>query len=318
LPTAEFGRLLISRTGLTGVSIQTVQTAPDRSPGSDEADLLMAQAERFAAMPAFDEAVRAYIAGMTGFRRSNRLMNKLISSHARWRLAGYLLYLHADRERFGPDGGATYGNLLEMCSRPPEISPRVLKTMLALLQFTGFVAATRHNSDGRSKIYKPTPRMRDFMQPWLHYATGTLDILEPDLRRARLWNDDPGFVDRFLVSSGRAHETAKPLVERMPEWVAFFGTREGAGAVVLAIMRADIDGAAVPSRAELAKAFGLSKTQVTKTLQLGETEGYFMLDADGVPAATDFLRATFRQWVSTELAFYAQHMQPAVAPLPGL
>lgn len=279
---------------------------------AEESDPLLVQAERFAAMPAFDEAVRAYLAGTTGFRRSNRLMNKLISSHARWRMAGYLLYLYADRERFGADGGATYTNLLAMCSRSPEISPRVLKTMLALLQFTGYVAAKRHSGDGRSKIYKPTPRMQDFMQPWLRYATGTLDILEPEIGRAHLLQNDPGFVDRFLVSSGRAHETAKPLVKYMPEWVAFFGTREGAGAVVLSIMRADIDGTTVPSRAELARAFGISKTQVTKVLQFGETKGYFVLDADGVPAATDFLRATFRQWVATELAFYARHMQPTV------
>jgi energy-converting hydrogenase Eha subunit F len=298
---------------LARVSDQTeiLTTALGGFRRAEETDPLAAQAARFAASPAFDEAVRAYIAGMTGFRRSNRLINKLISSHARWRMAGYLLYLHADRERFGPDGGATYGNLLAMCRRPPEITPRILKTMLALLQFTGFVTATRNSSDRRSKIYKPTPRMQEFMQPWLCYATGTLDILEPSMRRARLLTDDPDFVDRFLVSSGRAHETAKPLVEHMPEWAAFFGTREGAGALVLSIMRADIDGTPVPSRAALAKTFGVSKTQVTKVFQLGEMQGFFVLDASGAPAATELLRVTFRQWVATELAFYARHMQPA-------
>ena len=289
----------------------TVTAAPDHFRRAEEPDPLPAQAARFAAMPAFEAALRAYITGVTGFRRSNRLINKLVSYHARFRLAGYLLYLHADRERFGPDGGATYGNLLEMCNRRPEISPRVLKTMLALLQFTGMVKATHDSRDRRLKIYQPTPRMQGFMQPWLHYATSTLDILEPEMRRAQMLRDDPGFVDRFLVSSGRAHETAKPLVERMPEWVAFFGMREGAMALVLPIMQADIDGTAVPSRAELAKTFGLSKTQVTKVLQIGETQGYFALDAAGIPAATEHLRTTFRQWVAIELAFYAQHMQPA-------
>ena len=300
--------------------MESLTTIRERAPASfrraEETDPLPIQAARFAAMPAFDAAVRAYIAGMTGFRRSNRVVNKLISYHARWRLAGYLLYLHADRERFGPEGGATYGNLLEMCSRPPEISPRVLKTMLALLQFTGFVKARRSSGDRRSKIYQPTPRMQDFMRPWLCYATGTLDILEPAMRRARLWQDDPSFVDRFLVSSGRAHETAKPLAERMPEWVAFFGARDGAGAVLLPVMLADIDGTPVPRRAELAKTFGVSKTQVTRILQLGEMQGYFVLDDAGVPAATELLRVTFGKWVATELAFYAQHMQPA-APLPA-
>ncbi len=289
---------------------ETLTAARDYFHRAEETDPLVARAERFAAMPAFDAAVRAYITGMTGFRRSNRVINKLVSYHARWRLAGYLLYLHADRERFGPDGGATYSNLLAMCNRPPQISSRVLKTMLALLQFTGFVAAKHHSGDRRSKIYQPTPRMQSFMQPWLRYATGTLDLLEPEVGRARLLQDDPAFVDRFLVSSGRAHETAKPLVERMPDYVALFGARDGAGAVVLPVMRADLDGTPMPSRAELAKTFGLSKTQVTKVFQLGETQGYFVLDAAGAPAPTARLRQAFRQWVATELAFYAQHMQP--------
>ena len=70
-----------------------------------EPDPLPARAARFAATPTFEAAVRAYALGQMGFRRSQRLINKLISYHARWRVVGYLLYLHADRERFGPGGG---------------------------------------------------------------------------------------------------------------------------------------------------------------------------------------------------------------------
>lgn len=67
-------------------------------------------------------------------------------------------------------------------------------------------------------------------------------------------------------------------------------------------------------QAALAKTFGLSKTQVTSVFKLGEMQGYFVLDAAGVPAATSLLRKTFRKWVAIELAFYAQHMQPFAAP----
>jgi hypothetical protein len=276
-----------------------------------EQDDLAAHAARLAALPVFPTAVREYTVSLMRFRRGSRLFNKLISHNARWRVAAYLFYLHADRERFGPDGGATYGNLLEMCSRRQEVSPRVLKTVLALLQLTGFVKAKRSAIDRRSKFYQPTERMEGFVQQWLGYGTKALDTLEPEMRRAQMLRDDPGFADRFLVSSGRAHLTAIPLVERMPEFVAFFGARDGAGATLLAIMLADIDGTPVPSRAELAKAFGLSKTQVSNVLIAGETLGYFALDDAGVPAATQHLRDSFRRWVSLELAFYARHMQPA-------
>jgi hypothetical protein len=279
-----------------------------------EPDPLLAQAARFAAMPAFPAAVREYTVGLAGFRRTYRLVNKLISYHARWRVAAYLLYLNADRERFRPEGGATYSNLLEMCSRRQEISPRVLKTILALLQLTGFVKARRGSRDRRLKFYQPSECMDGFVRQWLGYGTRALDILEPEMRRGQMLRDDHGFPDRFLVSSGRAQLNATPLVERMPEFVAFFGARDGAGAVLLAILLANIDGTPVPSRAELARTFGFSKTQVTNVLALGETQGYFVLDAAGVPAPTQHLRDSHNKWISLELAFYAHHMRPPPWP----
>jgi hypothetical protein len=101
----------------------------------------------------------------------------------------------------------------------------------------------------------------------------------------------------------------------MPEFVAFFGGRDGAGATLLAVMLAAIDGTPVPSRAELAGAFGLPKTQVTHVLIAGQAQGYFVPDDAGVPAATRHLRDSFSRWVSLELAFYVHHMHPpAVSP----
>ena len=213
---------------------------------TEQHDELAKIAARFAAMPAFPLAVREYTVNLMRLRASPRPLNRLTSHNARWRVAAYLTYLHADRERFGPEGGATYSNLLAMCGSRAEISPRVLKTVLALLQLTGFVKSVRSQADRRSKIYKPTERMADFMRLWMEYATKVLDILEPHTQRWQTLRDDPGFCDRFLVSSGRGHVTAVDLVEHMPEYMAFFGSRDGAGAVLLAVLLADIDGTAVP------------------------------------------------------------------------
>jgi hypothetical protein len=275
-----------------------------------EPDELIAHAARLLARPAFPQAVREYSVGLARFRESPRLANKLISYDTRWRVVGYLLYLAADRELFGMDGGATYGRMLEICTRRQEVSPRVLKTMLALLKFTGFVE-TVHSTDRRSKLYRPTARMGEFVNLWLGYAVSALDILEPDMQRTRMLREDPGFPDRFLVSGGRDHLTGTPPADRMPEFMAFYGARDGAGAAVLSVMLADIDGTPVPSRAAIAKRFGLSKTQISNVLAAGEAKGFFMLDAAGVPAATQRLRDNYASWISIELAFYAHHMQPA-------
>jgi hypothetical protein len=254
-----------------------------------EPDELLAHAARLLALPAFPRAVREYTVGLARFREAPRLANKLISYDTRWRVVGYLLYLAADRERFGTDGGATYGRMLEICTRRQEVSPRVLKTMLALLKFTGFVE-TVSAADRRSKMYRPTARMDQFVDLWLSYAVSALDILEPDMQRTRLLREDPGFSDRFLVSGGRDHLANTPPADRMPEFMALYGARDGAGAAVLAVMLADIDGTPVPSRAAIARRFGLSKTQVSNVLAAGEAKGFFTLDGAGVPAATAHLR----------------------------
>jgi hypothetical protein len=276
-----------------------------------EQDELAAHAACLLALPAFPKAVREYTVGLARFRESPRFANKLISYDTRWRVVGYLLYLAADRERFGADGGATYGRLLEICTRRQEVSPRVLKTMLALLKFTGFIETISSDTDRRSKLYRPTARMDQFVNLWLGYAVSALDLLEPDMQRTRMLREDSGFAERFLVSGGREHLTATPPADRMPEFIAFYGARDGAGAAVLSVMLADIDDTPVPSRAAIAKQFGLSKTQVGNVLATGEAKGFFALDGAGVPAATQHLRDSYGRWISIELAFYARHMQPA-------
>ena len=275
------------------------------------ADSLQLEAARLAAMPEFPQAVRAYMVGAAQFRESPRIVNKLVSYDTRWRVIGYLLYLALDRETYGPQGGATYGRVLDLCTRRNEVSPRVLKTVLALLQLSGFIEATRNATDRRSKFYRPTARMMTFVHRWLTYATTTLDVLEPHMQRAAMLRDDPQFAARFLVSGGRSHTSETPPADLMPEFIAFLGGRDGAGAVVLAMLTADLDSVATPSRADIARRFGLSKTQVSNSLREGERLGWVAFDRDGMPVPTQVLRDKYRQWIAIELAFYARHMAPA-------
>ena len=282
--------------------------AEDSSPGED---LLLKEAAALRALPAFGQAVRAYTQGLARFREAPRIINKITSYESRFRVVGYLLYLHVDRERFGAEGGATYARLLELCTRRQEVSPRVLKTTLALLKLTRFIETQRNAADRRSSYYRPTARMYDFIRQWLSYAVDSLDALQPQLQRARLLRDDPAFIDRFLVAGGRDHIAAEPPADRMPEFIAFFGHREGAGAVILAVMLAFLEGRVVPSRQHIARRFGLSKAQVSSLLGEGTRLGFFSMDDSGAPAPTLRLHDHYRRWISIELAFYARHMRPA-------
>lgn len=282
------------------------------------ADPLLAQAARFRAQLAFPQAVRAYTNGLADFRDALRLANKLLSQETRFRTVRYLLYLDADSERYGPDGGATYGRLLELCTQRKEVSPRVLKTMLALLTITGFVETRRSETDRRLKFYHPSARMMHFVRQRVANAVNALDILQPEMRRAQLLQDDPQFIRRLLASAGREHIKGLSPTERMPEFISFFGGREGAAPLVFTFVLADIDRTPPPSRADIARRFGLSKTQVSNIIAQGVQLGYFMLDGAAVPSATPHLRDQFDRWISIELAFHARHMDTVMGPAsPG-
>jgi hypothetical protein len=79
------------------------------------------------------------------------------------------------------------------------------------------------------------------------------------------------------------------------------------------VLLAQMHGTALPSRANIARRFGLSKTQVTRIVTGGAERGFFSLDVEGVPAATPKARVLYHRWVALELAFYAEHMQPQLA-----
>jgi hypothetical protein len=275
-------------------------------------DAFTVTARRFAAAPSFRPAVQRFSEGYVEFRQGSRLFSKLLSRDASWRVIGYLLYLHADREQFGA-AGATYSRLLELCTRRNEVGRRTLKTMLALLRLAGFIQANVGTSDRRVKIYRPTERMMGFVRRWLSYPVAALDILEPEYKRTQSLHDDPGFIERFLVSGGRQFTTSTPPTERVPELSFFADGPENAFLILVVVRLAEMQGVPVGSRAEIARRFGLSKTQVTSVLTGGAERGFFSIDDNGVTAATPAAHTLYDRWVALELAFYAENMQPQLA-----
>lgn len=280
-------------------------------PIAERCDLLAQEADAFRASQQFPQVVRAYTEGLARFREAPWIVNKLAAYDLRMRVVAFLLYLDADsQETTGQEAGATYGRLLELCMRRNEVSPRVLKTTLTLLKLTGLVRVKEDPDDRRRKFYHPTERLADFIGLWLGYAIGALAVLEPDKPRAQWYRDDPDFVSRFFLAAGHDYMSDMPLTDRMPDFVSFFGGREGASAVIVSVMLAHFDGIEIPSRAKIGKRFGVSKTQVGKVIDEGEERGYWTLDAMAAPIATPHLHAQYGHWISLELAFYARHMRP--------
>jgi hypothetical protein len=290
--------------------MQDIHTADGPARG-DAVDALLVEAAALRAQPAYAAAVHVYCTGLMRFRQNSRLVNKLSAHEVRTRTVGYLLHLSAVSAAEGGDGGVSYGQLHEICvARRGEVSPRVLKTMLAFMGLLGFIESWRSPADRRVTIYRPTPRMLEFARQWFRYAAEALDVLEPQGRRLARLEGDPAFLNQLLVLGGRDHADGPPA-ERMPEFIAFFGGREGAGAITALLMLMSIDGQPTPSRAAMARQFVLSKTQVSEVIGAGVRAGFFSLDVASAPTPTTLLRDSLWQWISIELAFYARNMRVA-------
>jgi hypothetical protein len=138
-----------------------------------------------------------------------------------------------------------------------------------------------------------------------------LDMLEPQGQYARSLHDDPELLTRFVVSSGRDQYRGRMAIERMRDFIAFLGGRDGATVVVLAVLLSAFAGRPTPSRVQISKRFGVSKSHILEVANQGARLGYFELGEDAVPSATTLLRENFSRWVSIELAFFARHLRLA-------
>jgi hypothetical protein len=147
------------------------------------------------------------------------------------------------------------------------------------------------------------------VRDWLGYGIAALEALEPERGWARMFAEDQNLTRRFLVSGGRDHLAERPLAELMPEPLADLRLQAGAFSVILAVLIAASDERVAPSRSEIARRFGMSKTQVSNVIAAAAARKLFVLDDAGRPTPSALLRDAYGHWVSIEVAYYAEHMR---------
>lgn len=274
-------------------------------------DRLSDLATAFRTASPFGAMMRTYTAALIHFRRDPRVVNKLISHSVRFRIVSHLLFLHAAKVLAGGEGGVTYGEMLDLCMQQRDIGTRVLKTTLPLMALSGFVAVARDPGDRRVKIYTPTEKLFANVRARVVPIIDALQMLQPEIPRTTLLHSDPLFLMRALWRHGKTLLEGTSPYNFASEFVDFLSSREGAAQVVYAVMLADMEAKPLPSRASIAKQFGLSKTQVWAVFTEGERLGCFINDGTAVPVATDKLREDYYQWTAFELAFSARVLAPA-------
>jgi DNA-binding MarR family transcriptional regulator len=267
------------------------------------------EAEALRRHPEFDTALREYTLDLTQFRKRQRHLNKVIAQTQRFRIIGHLLHRHGVKWLEDNTGGVTYTELAQACT-VFDSSPRNLKTMLGLMQVTGFVKVTRDPTDHRRKLYVPTDSLIRFVRGRVMCAATSLDILKPRLRCSQILREDPSAIVRVWATGGLEFALGPAMAKSMPVFFPYFRTREGGAPVTFAIMSAYFSGTECLSRARIAQQFGLSKTQVSLLMKDGAKLGLLTFDDKGTPLPSACMQDHYRQLLSLELAFFARHIRP--------
>lgn len=294
-----------------------IETAPNAGEkpiqgGSYVDPNLIARAATLRSTPAFARAVETYVRGQGAFQKRSRLVNALVSNDARWRVISYVTYLAFDVETYGRLGGATGFRLVDFCSSNGEAKPRTVKTMLALLQLTGFVRVLASPDDKRVKHYQPSEKLYGYARDWVAAMADTLDVAEPGRARGRRIREDRPFFERTAVEAGRIHMSGgQPHPRAKNARIAELSARMGGASVICAVLIAAHDGAALDSAATLARRYALSKSQVSALLTQGHRRGLFGRDATDGFVPTPLLLMSMGEWVSYEVALFAVAMDAA-------
>lgn len=259
----------------------------------------------------FDRGVATYAAAMTRFRLEGPpSINKLLGQDVRFRTVTFTLYLHHDAELGRPEGGATYSRLLELISGTIGGSQRVVSTTLALMQAMDFVRVEPSIRDRRVKFYRPTDKMLAVVRAWLGSLFAALDHVEPEARRSEQLAQGDDIVQRFILGVGAAFRDGESLTGRIPEFSLFFD-REGGWPLLAMAIRTAHEGRALPSRGEMAKLFGLSKTQIASVISDATAAGFFHTEGDRT-RATPLMLERYRRWLAVSFAFFME-----ATALPG-
>lgn len=269
---------------------------------------LKAEAAQLQSLPSYEAALHTYTRQISAYREASRPVAKLIANEDRFRTLNFFFTMWAEKLGHGLDGALTYGELFEICRRG-EVSPRILKTTLSIGEVLGYFERSKNPDDGRSWLYRPTPQMLLFPHQWLLPATHALDTLVPDRRRGERLEADPAILVYFFRSAGREFASGLQPMTLQPEFMSFYGQKEGGAVFTMGLLLAEIDGLPTPSRAEIAARYGLTKSQVNQLIIAGQSAGLLEVEA-GVPRSTKALRDGHSEWVALSLAFLGHHLWP--------
>jgi len=242
---------------------------------NDEADLPTdLSVEDILANPRFPAARDAMLRAMLALYEHDPFLNRLLLQVGRNVMFVVIMCLHARYDEADP---ATWPTL-QLLKRTMELfqlaSPRRVADLVSRLIKTGYLEQVLSPHDRRVRILTPTEKMIAQDQDWLvtHYVP--LQVLYPDPGYGRIMQRDPAFQQTQRLVATNMFVFSAQLMARNPTMMQFM-VREGGMMIIMKLLHlaaSDGDAKREISYSDIGPRFGVSRTQVSKLLQLAEKD----------------------------------------------
>lgn len=234
------------------------------------------------AHPAFQEYLRRSTAVWPGEAADDAILIEGLRDARHWMTGNAAIHLVTS------PGGLTatrLGALLQRLGLPAARAPATI----ALMRFLSLLEPTPQAGDSRVRAYQPTPQMAAAYIERIRRELAAAALVDPEAAVMLERFGDPAFALSFV---GRAAEIGLAMIgtHRITGDSLNAISMRIAGTMLLGrlIGLADREGGSFPpvgrvsfSVATMAKACGVSRTQIRRILQAGAEAGHFVLHGEG-------------------------------------
>ncbi|MDQ0503525.1 hypothetical protein [Xanthobacter agilis] len=240
-------------------------------------------------------------ASLVNLYSGNRLMNRVLNDRGRMLFGFFALYLHALPEAEG--GGLTVSRMAALAAETGVCSRGRAKAMLALLRWGGYLTPSESEGDRRAKPLEPTSRMvTQQIHRWqLQYRS--IAILDPKVEELAMVLGDRAVFNDVMICLGEAFRSGHRVLDQAPA-IADIADRDSGMMILLALFVAEQGGEEMPSIAELARRFHVSRAHVLQLLK--DAQGTGLMTRDGTTGAgrlTDHGHEALADFFAASFAF---------------
>lgn len=229
--------------------------------------------------PRFKEALHQNARELLTRHYNDPALHRSFVDGGRQVLAVLALYL-------GATGGVTHRRLRDLAGEGTVLSTGRATALLMQMRWMGYLEPVVETKRGAAKRYLQTPQLvADFLFR-LRIDLAALELVAPEIALMTAQLDDPQFVQAFIADFGASVLSASRMTHVPTAPISAFYLRSAGMATLFAIYEhaAGEDyrsrhGSAGVSSTELAKLFGVSRTQIVRLLRDAERAGFIRQNA---------------------------------------